>query len=389
MSEQSPSFEETYAKLKQSYIERLHSNLAEIRDIEKKAELEPVGREELQKIRILAHGLSGSGTTFGFPDITMQGRRTEQLADKLLKGVKDEDVLNDEDVVSVRIHLSDLATACDIAKAPAARSAEDIDFASPEKAVPLDGKSRLSVLVVDDDSSLTALISLKLTQREFGVMTAHNGKEALASIKERRPDMIILDINMPGASGHDVLRSLKQDPETVAIPVLMLTASAKQQDVVGALHSGALDYVVKPVDINDLVARVEKLCRNLRRTILIADNDQLILTLLNHRFRSKGLNVILTDNGIGAWDAVQKYKPDMVLLDIQMPGMDGFGVMDKMKSTPETASIPVVVVSAHKEQSDIDAAKKAGARDYVIKPLTTDNLLSRCMQILNEKTPSA
>ncbi len=122
----------------------------------------------------------------------------------------------------------------------------------------LDGKKRINILVVDDDRSLTAIVSLKLSQRNFGVMTAHNGGEALRAAKERHPDLIILDINMPGPSGHDVLRSLKQDPELAKIPVLMLTASAKQHDVVGALHSGAMDYIVKPIDINDLVARVEK-----------------------------------------------------------------------------------------------------------------------------------
>lgn len=388
MSEKKPpqSFEETYAKLKLGYIERLQGNFSEIQDVLRKIKTEPLSYDDVLAIRVLAHGLAGSGTTFGYPDITSTGRQTEQFVEKIIKTMRPNDLVGEDAASEITKLLNEMGAACDMSSIPENLITNDIDFADPKSPSPsLGGKSRLVVLVVDDDRNMTTLAALKLTQREFSVITAHDGAEALESIKKRRPDLIILDVNMPVTSGHDVLRTLKQDPDYASIPVLMLTASAKQEDVVGALHSGAIDYIVKPIDINDLVARVEKLCRNLRHTVLIADNDQLILTLLNHRFIRKGLNVILADTGTAAWDSIQKFNPDIIILDIMMPGMDGFEVMSHMRKNPETENIPVIVLSSNKSEEQIDAAMKAGAREYVIKPITTDNLLSRCLDILNKK----
>lgn len=380
------SFEETYAKLRSSYIESLRDNLAFIRSAEAKTLSEPVDRDDLGKMIALAHGLAGSGATFGFPDVTTAGRKTEILADRLNKAMKDDELLLGEPLEEYQHSLAELAEACEKAQTIAAMP--DSDLLLTEKTLPstLDGKKRINVLVVDDDRSLTSLISLKLTQRNFGVMTAHNGTEALTAVRERGPDLIILDINMPGPSGHDVLRLLKQDPELAAIPVLMLTASGKQHDVVGALHAGAMDYIIKPIDINDLVTRVEKLRRNLSRTILVADNDQLILTLLNHKFLSRGLNVVLADNGNNAVAEAHKHKPDLIILDLKMPGLDGLEVIRQLRGDAETRDIPVMILSASKNPADIEAAKQAGAIDYLTKPFVADTILSRCMKILNKET---
>ncbi|MDB5491418.1 MAG: response regulator [Micavibrio sp.] len=378
-------FEETYSALRADYVERLRDNEAHIRSAAEKTLNSPVDREDLAKMQSLSHGLAGSGATFGFPEVTNAGRRTELLAEKLSKSLKDDELLLGDPLTEYQSALNELADACE--KAQTLAALPDSDLVLTEKPAPatLDGKKRINILVVDDDRSLTALVSLKLTQRNFGVMTAHNGTEALMAARERQPDLIILDINMPGPSGHDVLRSLKQDSELAKIPVLMLTASAKQHDVVGALHSGAMDYIVKPIDINDLVTRVEKLRRTLSRTILVADNDQLILSLLHHKFMRHGLNVILADNGVAALAEAQKNIPDLILLDLRMPGMDGFGVLEGLKARDDTRNIPVIILSASKDEDDIRAAKNAGATDYVSKPFVADKLLSRCMKALNKE----
>lgn len=380
-----PSFEEIYAKLRTSYLERLRDNLAFIQNAAKKAGNEAVERDDLDVMVSLAHGLAGSGTTFGFPEVTNAGRKTEALASKLSKALKDDELLLGDALEEYQGSLEELANVCEQAQSLA--KTPEAEPSPHEKTAPLmlDGKKRINVLVVDDDRSLTSLISLKLTQRNFGVMTAHNGHEALQAIQKRRPDLVILDINMPGLNGHDVLRAMKQDPVLSAIPVLMLTASGKQQDVVGALHAGAMDYIMKPIDINDLVVRIEKLQRHLSRTILVADNDQLILTLLNHKFLSHGLNVVLADNGVSAVFEARKHKPDMIILDLKMPGMGGLEVMKELQLRDETKDIPVMVLSASKSAADSEAAKLAGAIDYVNKPFVADLILSRCMKILNKE----
>lgn len=386
MSQPAESYEQIYARLKAEYVERLRKNLSEIKIFSQKLTSEPIGRNDLLGMQSLSHGLAGSGTTFGFPEVTSQGRRVEQFLDKLTRVMDDESIMDEDSVSAFKAHLNELCDQCEKAQTISAMPDSDLALKGGGQAPSvLDGRKRINVLVVDDDRSLTSLVSLKLTQRNFGVMTAHNGHEALAAIRERKPDIILLDVNMPLGTGHDVLRSVKQDPELSGIPVLMLTASAKEDDVVGALHSGAIDYIVKPIDINVLAERIENVCKSLSRTILLADNDQLILTLLNHKFRSRGLNVLLADNGVSALEEVRRNKPDLVVLDIRMPGMDGFAVLRSMRDDASTKSIPVIILSASREKNDVDEAKVAGAQDYVTKPFLADTLLARCMKILNKE----
>ena len=117
----------------------------------------------------------------------------------------------------------------------------------------------ISVLVCDDDELLIDLIEFRLSSRGYDVVVANDGSEALERIAEATPDAIILDAMMPVIDGYEVLRRLRENEATKAIPVIMLTARKQEQDIVSALELGANDYLVKPFIPEELVARLSRL----------------------------------------------------------------------------------------------------------------------------------
>jgi DNA-binding response OmpR family regulator len=116
-----------------------------------------------------------------------------------------------------------------------------------------------SILVVDDDPLIRTLVEHKLRQRGFDVVSADSGEAGLKQVAAKRPDLIVLDAMMPELDGFEVLRRLKQDTATAAIPVIMLTARKQESDIVSALSSGARDYLVKPFMPEELIMRIRNL----------------------------------------------------------------------------------------------------------------------------------
>ena len=113
------------------------------------------------------------------------------------------------------------------------------------------------VLVVDDDADIVELITFKLEASGFEVHSANNGEAALAAAIELQPDLLLLDLMMPGMTGIEVCRHLKDRPGTRHIPVILITAKAQESDIQAGLAAGAADYIVKPFSPSDLAKRVE------------------------------------------------------------------------------------------------------------------------------------
>ena len=383
-----PSFEETYQKLLYEYIRRLENAVDAINNILSQRQLAPLSRDDFARAQMLAHGMSGSGATFGFPGVSNAGRKADIFLDKLIRNVPDGTDMNvDDDVYAeFEILMKALQRECYDAAMSGSGSGSGSgggEGRSERRAV-RDGKAKemLDVLIVDDDENLIQILALKLVQKGIRVSNARDGKTALSQIQKNVPDLIVLDIMMPGLTGHEVLRRLKQDPAYINVPVVMLTGRAQQQDVVGALHSGALDYIVKPFDPDQLVTRIEKILDASRYTVMIADNDPLILQLLDSKFRNRGFKVFLASGGQRASEIVRQSRPDLIILDVMMPEVDGVSLLKRIRSNSATAHIPVILLSGHKDQRDIDRGMDAGAQDYVSKPFMPDDLIARSLAVL-------
>ncbi|HET9645183.1 MAG TPA: response regulator [Burkholderiaceae bacterium] len=114
------------------------------------------------------------------------------------------------------------------------------------------------ILLVDDSKTELHHLSDLLTQRGYAVRTAENGEEALRRLAEDKPDLILMDVVMPGQNGFQLTRSITRDPRYAGVPVIMCTSKNQETDKVWGMRQGACDYVVKPVDADDLIAKIRK-----------------------------------------------------------------------------------------------------------------------------------
>ncbi|MGH7645988.1 MAG: response regulator, partial [Gemmatimonadales bacterium] len=235
--------------------------------------------------------------------------------------------------------------------------------AAPEMPAALPGATLPAApteLVIDDDPAIQDIVQRFLLREGFRVAVAGGGEEGLRLARELRPDVITLDVLMPGLDGWAVLSSLKADPELSAIPVIMLTM-IDDRGLGYAL--GAAEYLVKPLDRERLLAAVRKHRRDL--PVLIVDDDPVVRDLLRRLLEGEGYRVVEADNGRAALERLREVLPGVILLDLMMPEMDGFELLDAMRREAGGASIPVVVLTA-KDLTAEDRTRLNGGVERVL-----------------------
>jgi PAS domain S-box-containing protein len=235
------------------------------------------------------------------------------------------------------------------------------------------------VLVVDDENDARVLMQHYLEDFGCSVLTATNAEEGIAMARREHPDLITLDLMMPGMNGWDALKVLKNDPEVRNIPVVVVSILAGEGR--GKLL-GAVDLVTKPVEREDLL-RV--LWRNLVRRqgarVLVVDDDAATRDGLSAHLKEVGLEVQLAENGQDALEQVQNEAPDAVVLDLLMPVMDGMTFLDRLRASPYHRGLPVIVMTAKEltarereeltEKASGVIAKGDGLEDRLVEVLGT------------------
>ena len=213
------------------------------------------------------------------------------------------------------------------------------------------------VLVVEDDPAAAKLLSIYLMEAGFSVEVAADGDAGLEKAKTLRPSLITVDILIPKTDGWELLTRLKADQATASIPVVVVSIV----DEPGRGFSlGAADYLLKPVDGEVLVRVIQRVVRNNARdqrgrSVLVIDDDPVILELMEAVLRPEGFEVLKAKDGRHGLQIARERNPDLVVLDLLMPEMNGFEVVDEMHGCSETASIPIVILtnkSLSREEKD-------------------------------------
>jgi CheY-like chemotaxis protein len=200
------------------------------------------------------------------------------------------------------------------------------------------------VLVIDDDLDARDLLVRGLAKDGFDIHVASSGEEGIRMAIELKPDVISLDVLMPGMDGWTVLRTLKSNPETANIPVIMVSM-LDNKDMGYAL--GASDYLLKPFDRERLVAVLRKYrCATPPCPVLVVEDDPAARDVLRRTLQNDGWIVWEAANGRLALESVGKNTPDLILLDLMMPEMDGFDFVAELRKMEGGRNIPVVVVTA-------------------------------------------
>ncbi|HYM96350.1 MAG TPA: response regulator, partial [Candidatus Sulfotelmatobacter sp.] len=203
------------------------------------------------------------------------------------------------------------------------------------------------ILVVEDDPPAAELLTRQLERSGFQTDVARAGTEALAKARRRKPAAITLDILLPDLDGWEVLTRLKRDEATSEIPVVVVSV-VDNPELGCAL--GALDYFVKPVPAKELMSRLSRFNFKHRdsgkATVLVVDDEAANRDWLKRLLEPAGFGVILATGGREAIRLARTRKPDLVLLDLMMPEVTGFDVVEALRETESTRSTPVMVLTA-------------------------------------------
>jgi signal transduction histidine kinase/DNA-binding response OmpR family regulator len=207
---------------------------------------------------------------------------------------------------------------------------------------------RAPVVIIEDDASSAELLSVHLDAAGLRPVAVRTGEEGLDRVRALRPIAVILDIRLPGMDGWDVLTALKSDPETSSIPVLVVSVIPDRGK---GFALGASDYLVKPVGREGLLAALQRILpvpvhHAEPRVAVFLDDDPASLELVRLTLDAAGWTVHTYSTADEAFAAIRSVHPAVVLVDLLMPDIDGFAVIDTLRADPETASLPIVVLTA-------------------------------------------
>jgi len=226
--------------------------------------------------------------------------------------------------------------------------------------------ARGTVLTIDDDPDARELIRRLLTREGYRVETAADGNEGLRLAKELRPSAITLDVLMPTMDGWAVLTALKSDPDLAEIPVVMVTITS---DRTLAYALGATDFLTKPIERDRLRAVLRRLdfdCRLVPCRALVVDDDPANRKVMRSILEKESWIVAEAEDGRAALAAVAEKTPDLILLDLMMPNMDGFEFAERLHRDSRFRSIPVVVITA-KDLTEEDRRRLNGSVLRVVR----------------------
>ena len=238
----------------------------------------------------------------------------------------------------------------------------------------------MRVLLVDDEIEFVNTLSNRLGMRGIKADVVHDGTEALDYVKKQEPDVMIVDLKMPGLQGMEVLRQVKKtNPE---IEVVILTGHGTDRDEEEARRLKAFDYLTKPTDGDALAERIRAAHRHkVRRKgrekmqVLLVDDEIEFVTTLSNRLGMRGIKTNVVHDGDQALDYVKEQEPDVIVLDLKMPGLHGMEVLRRLSKT--NPDIQVVVLTGHGTDRDEEEARRLKAFDYLRKPTDVDILADR------------
>jgi signal transduction histidine kinase/CheY-like chemotaxis protein len=266
--------------------------------------------------------------------------------------------------------------------------AAELQPAAPTASATTKPGVRKTVLVIDDDPDAVDLMKRTLEKAGFHVITAASGAAGLEVATKEKPDAITLDVMMPGMDGWSVLTTLKSNPATASIPVVMVTMV---QDRQLGFALGAADYLTKPVDAEKLRAVISGHSGKKDTQALVVEDDPNNREMLRRILEKQGLDVIEAENGSVALEQLVTHRPAIILLDLMMPVMDGFEFLSILRQTPDLRHIPVVVVTA-KDLTGADRARLNGSVQDVIQKgaMDRDRLLREVCDMIaqTQKTRS-
>lgn len=342
-----------------------------------------------QKIRLLAHSLHGSGATFGFPEISEAAKDVELAPEKEL--------------------IKKLTQLVKVMKEAPAKQAE-VDA------------NTYRILMIDDDPENSQLIQEALARRpgHYQITVAETAAAGEVHLVKSEYALILLDLVLPDRDGREVLREIRIEYK-LPTPVFVLSAIERDVVRVECMSLGASKFFLKPYDPHAVAQAIEQLLRKSDTrerelslvplgnepgvarvmteqpapearpaaltglSVLVAEDDTMQAANIKQRLSREGLHVDVVDNGKGALEALARKAYALVICDVRMPVLDGFGVLQRIRSDALTKNIPVIMLTAMGSEAEIIKGYDLGADDYILKPYSAIQLVARVKSLLKSR----
>ncbi len=258
---------------------------------------------------------------------------------------------------------------------------------------------KLKILIIEDEQILGELLFQKLSEEEYLAFWEVDGEAGIRKMREILPDMVLLDIVMPKKDGYQVLEEMQKDISLQDIPVIVISNSGQPVEIKKILEFGVKDYIIKAQFSPEEV--LKKIRKHLNQedavgasvknnysdlTLLVIEDDTFLNSLMVRRLLKEGYNVLSAEDGVQALKILETEIPDLIILDLIMPEMNGLEILKKIKADPKYNTVSVIILSNLGQEHEIEESKKLGAEDFLVKAnFTPKEITDRINAILKKK----
>jgi DNA-binding response OmpR family regulator len=359
-------------ELRVRYAKRLVAQSKELLDFVALCERGSLNQETRRGAQILVHSLCGTGTTFGFPDVTEAALFLEGMLDSGPTEWSDEFV--DPSLKLVRACSDAADEVIDADDAQNVGQDDEPEMETGRETAP-------TLLVIGGDEQTTATVS-DVFRTQMDVVHTPSVMQALDLLKLKVPSAIIFDMAFDTMAVGQALEAVYLEARKERTPVIALAPNRRAAAIAHAVSTGHIHTILKPLSTDQLYSSTRATIEQTRLFALLCDDDVIVRELMTNRFRASGFAVIGAKDGPEVLELAIKHRPSVIVLDRILPGLEGLAVLEMLKGNPSTNEIPVVMLTAKRKASEIVEARRAGAADYIVKPFTPDYVVSRCLRAL-------
>jgi len=361
LSAMGDAFDTAMQGLRVRYVERLDGAIGELKQFTYFAELDSLTPEMVMAVRALAHKLHGSGKTLGYPDISVAAGLLEQTLEPAPPPVE----------------------AARAASAALLKVCRDVVAAASTDKSPLVALAPVAV----PEKPLLVCLQLEPAQHRMLSDVLGHTMDILTVTRLEEVDLaqaglkcIVVDLDTAdgGSSGIVALLSTTQ---AFGTPILALTAIRKAAAVARFIGDRRIDCLAKPVVATELYKKVQAALERCRRVVVIADDDRLVRELLKARFEAKDFSVVLAHDGEEVVELAREHRPSLVVLDRDMPKLEGLVALGMLEADPVTHEIPVIILASKAQPHQIREGRSTGAAEYALKPFAPADVSGRANAI--------
>ena len=364
------SWDDAYSHLRASFVHEAAARLDQITGLLDALSANPADSTSFLELRRRFHAFAGAGTSYGFPDVTALGLRGERECAALIRQGGGPGA---QDLERWRGIVKDMREVF--------ASAREVRPEAPREATAPARHGPESILIVDEDEQVRESLTHLLETEGMKTRAVRTKAEAVLALDEAVPHGVITDIRLPDGSGYDLVEHIRGLPLAAAesLPILILSPLSPFLDKVEAIHCGADGYFEKPVDWEALMRRLQHLLERNRpesARILSVEDDPHQSAFVSAVLKSAGYDVHVCDEPTRFEADLVAFKPDLVLMDIMLPGITGYDLVRYLRQDERHAALPVIFLTTDGQlQARIETAK-VGGDDHLLKPVPPPLLLS-------------